>query len=569
MCCPHMRQVLDSRRSVRVANFRLPHAISLFRVLQRARRSSTREAHVKLMKGRERRARKKREASGSKFPSSTHHQLTHQISMQGSAPFQDGKPAARAKDPPTVSKNGQNVEQNGSNGLEVAPSGSTTEGDTAQRSAAALQQYVTNGVTMAAQGIAAGFASIIMNKEDRSSSVAADARNSVAAAADAPSQSAAASSKVSVTSQASSHTNRESEANVGEPMQVDTAAAGDSIVTATATAQSGDPAMDVTAAGASDNTARGVIRVKALNDDGVLDMYTYHRGREGMEPRDDETGELLCDVEPTDTNHGWEPPSMKMSINISFPLLDYTEEADNEETRSNEGSNVPTTRRQTQEQQQDSGLQYAETIEWDLADPNTMTPMGFAAKVSEEFGLDAGQTFDLAQSIQKQINYFVQNRVSYKTPLTLLDANGIERSGASAHSPDLRGPPQLYGSATGETKAGMPVPQKLLQTTKIVRAPSLSSQENASFDGISRRTSFVSNEYRDEMQRRLREASIKEIAEIFKDAPGGLVPLEEEHDTVCHACMKRKNRTFKLACGNKFHSLCSNHVEVRKCAVRP
>lgn len=516
---------------------------------------------MKFIKGRERRARKKREASGSKFVSGTQ-QLTQQISRQGmmSASFQDAKPAARLKDPPSVSESSQNVQQNGPSGMEVAPSGSTASVAPSQGSESGIgtgaasspnetsliQQYVTNGMTMAAQGIAAGFASFMTNKDERSSS--GGAASSVAAS-DGQSQSAAA-SKVSAASQASSHTNRESECNAGGPMEVDTsttaaptmpaAASVDGMVTATATASTSDTAKEATATGTSDNTAKGIIRVKALSDDGVLDMHTYHRGREGKEPRDDQTGELLCDVEPTDTNHGWEPPSLKISINVSFPLSDDTGEGDNGEPKSHVGNNV-----------QDSGLRYTETVEWDLADPNTMTPMGFAAKVSEEFGLDAGQTFDLAQSIQKQINYFVQNKVSYKTPLTLLDAHGLERSGASAYSPEMRGPPQLYGSVVGETKAGMPIPQKLLQSTKPVRGKSSLSQD----------VSNVEPEYILEAKRRLWEASVKDIAETSN---GGLVGLlKEEHDTVCHACRKREDRTFNFACSTKVHALCPGHVQVR------
>jgi len=44
---------------------------------------------------------------------------------------------------------------------------------------------------------------------------------------------------------------------------------------------------------------------KVLQHGGAkLDMYAYHRGREGRELRDESTGELLCgDVEPSDTNH--------------------------------------------------------------------------------------------------------------------------------------------------------------------------------------------------------------------------------------------------------------------------
>lgn len=333
---------------------------------------------------------------------------------------------------------------------------------------------------------------------------------------------------------------------------------------------------DNTAAASSDDKARAssesddnakksdrVLRVKALDEDGVLDMYTYHRGREGMEPRDDETGQLLCDVEPTDTNHGWEPPNMKLSISISFPLTDSVDEVDtNDKSEADETSRRPQTRRQSLGQApSDPGVQYNETIEWDLADPKTMTPMCFAMGISEEFGLDTDQTLALAESIQKQINYFIQNKVSYKTPLTFLDANGNERAGASAHPPNLRGPPQLYGSAIGDTKAGMPIPQNMLQTMKTVsRTPALLSREPSSLERAALPPD-IEPEYRDEVLRRMRQVSRKEVA---KKWPEGVERVLEAQDySVCHCCSKRKARVWTMPCKNPSHSLCSRHISVR------
>lgn len=254
---------------------------------------------------------------------------------------------------------------------------------------------------------------------------------------------------------------------------------------------------------------------------------------------------------------------MKLSINISFPLSDCDGEADdNGESKADDVRDRPQTRRQNQDRAPDSGMMYTETIEWDLADPKTMTPMCFAMGVSEEFGLDACQTLDLAESIQKQINYFVQNKVAYKSPLTLLDANGIERTGASVHAPNMRGPPQLFGSAIGETKAGMPIPQKLLQTTKSIKPAGSSSQEPIILDGSQRVfSSDVEPEYRNEVLRRVLEASMKNVA---KRSTGGIVGLmEEQHDNVCHGCMKRKDQIWQLPCDNPYHTICARHVTVR------
>ena len=60
---------------------------------------------------------------------------------------------------------------------------------------------------------------------------------------------------------------------------------------------------------------------------GRLDIFTYHRGRAGQEPRDARTGELLCDTDPLDTNHNWNPPETTVvKVNVKFPLVDPNEE---------------------------------------------------------------------------------------------------------------------------------------------------------------------------------------------------------------------------------------------------
>ncbi len=54
-----------------------------------------------------------------------------------------------------------------------------------------------------------------------------------------------------------------------------------------------------------------------------LDPFIYHRGIENQEPRDKHTGELLCPItEEMDTNHNWESPNLKFTVNVRFPLVD-------------------------------------------------------------------------------------------------------------------------------------------------------------------------------------------------------------------------------------------------------
>lgn len=59
-----------------------------------------------------------------------------------------------------------------------------------------------------------------------------------------------------------------------------------------------------------------------------LDIFTYHRGRVGQEPRESKTGELLCDTDPIDTNHGLfnGPRSYICKVTVKFPLGDLNEE---------------------------------------------------------------------------------------------------------------------------------------------------------------------------------------------------------------------------------------------------
>jgi len=57
-----------------------------------------------------------------------------------------------------------------------------------------------------------------------------------------------------------------------------------------------------------------------------LDIYTYHRGRTGQEPRNIH-GDLLCDTNPIDTNFNWNPPkTFVCKITVKFPLGDINED---------------------------------------------------------------------------------------------------------------------------------------------------------------------------------------------------------------------------------------------------
>ena len=69
---------------------------------------------------------------------------------------------------------------------------------------------------------------------------------------------------------------------------------------------------------------------------------------------------------------------------------------------------------------------FHQVMEWDLQNIHTPEPMEFAAQMAEEYGLNYGQTLDLAQSIQDQIDAFLQKSV-YKPALTITDPFGTPR----------------------------------------------------------------------------------------------------------------------------------------------
>ena len=82
--------------------------------------------------------------------------------------------------------------------------------------------------------------------------------------------------------------------------------------------------------------------VAAAYNNTKLDIYTYHRGRVGQEPRNPSTGELLCDMDPIDTSYGWVPSKNAVcKVTINFPLGDLNDDDDDtDDDNEEEGSEV-------------------------------------------------------------------------------------------------------------------------------------------------------------------------------------------------------------------------------------
>jgi hypothetical protein len=318
-------------------------------------------------------------------------------------------------------------------------------------------------------------------------------------------------------------------------------------------------------------TSKSELVVRAMND-GVLDMFAYHRGREGMEPRDPDSGQLLCDVRPTDHMHNWDAPRMTVTITICFSL------------EGNGSVNHNGIIREGEEDESKDAPQYSDTIQWDLTDTTTPAPVSYATSIAEEFGLSSGQTLDLAKSIQQQLDAHVAQKRAYVDPFTLRDPSGTERL--------LFGPPRLthrFGAVMDTMEpGGMPLSRKEISQRQR-KIPNVSrrlstgvySSKGSTSNGSSRRRklarppperqakvvvqnaeeeSKVEEKYRKEVLKRAREASMADCA--AKTRGGVMGALKKQSDHHCHICHKRCPETFLFPCGNVSHSFCTKHCKV-------
>jgi len=243
-----------------------------------------------------------------------------------------------------------------------------------------------------------------------------------------------------------------------------------------------------------------IFTINPMNPNGTLNIFAYHRGISGNERRCDKTHELLCQTTPTDTNHFWDDPELKLKVIVEFPLQDVVEpeeEVDNDEggalttnnnchgindtvhsdnsdiawnedvDDSNNNTIIPRTtrasrlrnrksdtensrmttveRRRTFEKKLSELPKFRDEITWDLSDPSTPTPMIYATDIAAEFGLSLNQTLDLAASIQSQIDKFVSNTLPYQVPIASEDPTMIPRHETTLGPPGFAIPKTLYG----------------------------------------------------------------------------------------------------------------------------
>lgn len=305
----------------------------------------------------------------------------------------------------------------------------------------------------------------------------------------------------------------------------------------------------------------GTIRPSALNDDGVLDMFTYHRGREGQEPRDNKSGELLCDVEPTDTNYGVTEPRLKINVTIEFPLQDAEEMGKESSTQSSH----------------ETQAFYRDNVEWDLSNVSTVSPMEYALKVADEFGLSFGQTVDLAVSIQNQIDDFLRGHITYSAPITIRDPSGLEREPRKPGAFSL----QLYGSVSGQARySGFPLSRKQRAVSRSVYSskpignkPKPIPEDELGVEVVKTMpsrsgyldSSAIEEEYIVEAKNIAKAKSEEHIRQKQAEAGSEPVAILKIIETGnCHICHKRYSNVAQFPCLFPTHVFCAHHCKVRE-----
>lgn len=290
----------------------------------------------------------------------------------------------------------------------------------------------------------------------------------------------------------------------------------------------------------------------------VLDMFTYHRGREGMEYRDPHTGQWLTDVrEPTDTGHyqHYESPDTVISLHISFPLSDT------------------------------NNAIFKDTIQFDLLqhrpeDAGT-TSMQLASDIALEFGLDFGQTMDLAESIQRQLRsvYYQQK---HESPIIMAAVDPY--SGHPRDAPLKSTVVHWHGQVKNDTpglSAWTPEEAKLPRPSRgsIQRGGSnlssasskKSSQRRATTGGIKSKQrpkaatpkmtmpKNVEEVYVEEVQKRLqKEGSL--VLRLPLETDASAPRLRVQNGVCCHRCKKKRDNVAVFSCGCMMHSLCLTHL---------
>lgn len=202
-------------------------------------------------------------------------------------------------------------------------------------------------------------------------------------------------------------------------------------------------------------------RFKALQSDGMsLDISSYYCGHEKSERLATPINDVTRDeknVTDSLVASDSQPKSLIAHITLQFPITsndqEFIESSDDKKSSS----------------LNDEFHYFRDTIQWDLSDVNTPTPILFASQIAEEYGLSFIQTMELAQSIQRQLQLFVEQNCAHSTPIAL---RGILSSSPSLHVLDYKPVPlvpHLYGEVM-ESNGPEGSCRPLNQITKLQKA---------------------------------------------------------------------------------------------------
>jgi hypothetical protein len=345
------------------------------------------------------------------------------------------------------------------------------------------------------------------------------------------------------------------------------------------------------------------IEIKTIQEDGSVHPGAYHRGIISEEPRFKGRGYLLCDTDPTDTNHGWDEPDLKLKVKIEFPLgdLDCSDDEDSNLRSVEEAKQAPrrnarrgesmkfvseTERREKREEKLAELPHFRDTVEWDLSNPKTPTPMVYAADIAAEFSLSFCRTLDLARLIQKQIDDFVKESVNYHVPISTKDHMLLPREKNSLQLPKYSNPRLLHGGhcASNVTTILKPFEMREVKKDRVASfddTKSLTKQQGVSKPArpaVVKQVQFdykvakpeeipehdlsklgIDPIYLNEFLRRAKEENQK-VTKLLAD--GNIGTTKVVNNDTCHFCHIRRPELVQFACGNSAHCFCDLHTSV-------
>ena len=254
--------------------------------------------------------------------------------------------------------------------------------------------------------------------------------------------------------------------------------------------------------------------------EGAINLRAYHGGEAGSETKR-EVELLVHERSRTDTNAGTSDPQKTFSVTLKIPLSE--------------------------------GEILSETIPWNLWDPAMPTPIVFARRLADDYGLSWSETLELSESLESQLRRYLRDNCTYADPVARKDTLGQLQDKPPGRA---RG---LYGSVTGHSKGGFecapsrtrPPPQRMPSTTTVASTTSTKGSVRSSKrpGGTSEKVEQV---YLDDVQRRLRALTANEVAMQATQHT-----LDFRDDLLCHCCSQKGASTFH--CGRPGHLLCTKH----------